>query len=178
MCPIPDGALELDPSVLLYDDETVTDAVLALRDAEGSDRWFLALELEAGGYATARFSKLMTELQAQGKAFLDRPLGELVGSLLTQVSVIVDQDQADYRQAIDLIHASEGGVGVVVREGEFQGVLYVGGLGGPSGGSLRGGPFRSELVSLAGQYIEIPDQGTLSRRRLEARKRGKPSGKP
>lgn len=169
MCPIPDEMLERHRYILMYDDETVMDAIVALRDAEGQDWWRLIVDLEAGGYAVGRFSDLSEPVEAEGADFLKRALGELVGEVLTKVDVIAEKDRADADKVAEQARASDSEVAVLTEGGKLKGIFA------PSA-ALRKGVFESSLVSLAGQYAEIPKQGTLSRRRLETRKQKK--GKP
>ncbi len=171
MCPIPDEMLERHRYILMYDDETVMDAIVALRNADGQDWWRLIVDLETGGYAVGRFSDLSGPVEAQGADFLKRALGELVGEVLAKVDVVAEKAQTDADTIAEQAGASDSEVAVLTEGGEIQGIFA------PSA-ALRKGVFESSLVSLAGQYSEIPKEGTLSRRRLGSKKKkGKPGVK-
>lgn len=151
--------------ILLYDDETVIDAVLALRDREGQDWWYLVVDLEGEGYAAARFSDLTRQVEEEGAPFLERALGSLVGTLLVRVDVVADQERSDLQGVREQAAESDSQMVVVVLADEFKGVIPVGGTRSP------GGPFDEGLVRMAGRYARIPEQGVLSRRRMKAKTR-------
>ncbi len=164
MSAIPDGQIDRYKYILMYDDERVVDAIVTLRDAGGQDWWHLVVDLEGGGYAAAPFSALVNGLEEQGKPFLERPLGELVGTTLAAVEVIVEQAKADLDDIRRRAAESECQIAVVLKEGELRGVLAVGTMR-----SATHGLFDTGLAQLAGRYAELPERGLLSRRRIEAR---------
>jgi hypothetical protein len=141
----------------MYDDETVMDAVIALRDAKGLDWWNLVVDMD-GKYQVAPFSDLSEKVKKDGKGVLEKKLSELSGDPLIEVQVVVDQAAADSDETKDKAAESASHTAVVLSGGEFKGVLSV---GGHRGADLMGGG----LVGLAGQFAEIPSKGVLSRRR-------------
>jgi hypothetical protein len=157
MTPITDQELERYRCILMYDDETVMDAVIALRDAQGLDWWSLVVDMD-GKYRVAAFSDLSAKIKQDGKSLLEKKLGDLPGDSLIEVQVVVDQATADSDETKDKAAESASHTAVVLSGGEFKGVLSV---GGHRGADLMGGG----LVGLAGQYAEIPSKGVLSRRR-------------
>ena len=163
MSAITNGQIDRYKYILMYDDERVVDAIIALRDAGGQDWWHLVIDLEGGGYAAAPFSALASRLEEQGEPLLGRPLGELVGTTLTVVEVTVEQAEADLDDIRRRAAESECRVAVVLKEGELRGVLAVGTMR-----SATPGLFDTGLAQLAGRYAELPERGLLSRRRIEA----------
>lgn len=164
MSPISEEELARHRHILLYDDEPVMNAVISLRDAGGMDWWYLVVDLEEGGYAAARFSDLAAYLDEHGADVLEQPLGDLVGTLLKRVEVIADLEESDSDSVRDQVFKSDSQVAVMKRQAEFKGIL-------PAGVTRSGGLFESELIRLAGQYATIPEKGTLSRRRKQAKKK-------
>lgn len=150
--------------ILMYDDETIVDAAAALRDAQGYDWWHVVADLRNGGYAVARFSDLAAQLKTADEtrraALLSRPLGELVGTVLTKVDVVADQNQESLEALKDRAYRTGSGVVVVVKEGGFKGIIAPGGT--------RSGPMDVGLVSLAGAYATLPEKGLMSKRRRQA----------
>jgi hypothetical protein len=187
MSPIPGTLIRQDGDrcILMYDDETVLDAVIALRNARGEESWHLVVDLEGGGYAAAGFEAVATWVRSQGvenKVFFESLLGALVNSALPRVEVVAEHDRDDLADVQQRILQSAGGVGIVVRAGEFVGILVPTqndsmlaedkeGLSLQSAKrSVTRGLFGSGLLGMASQiYAEIPEKGTLSRRRREAR---------
>ncbi len=159
MAPLTDSDIQRHRYITMYDDERVLDALIALRDAEGMDWWFLIVDIESGGYAAARFSDLEETIR-QGK--VDTLLGELVGDVLKPVEVVVEQGSATLTTVQDLAFKSRAQVAVIEDQGEFRGVVAV---------TSRKGLFDSSLLNLAGDFAAIPQQGVLSRRRMKAKAR-------
>jgi hypothetical protein len=187
MSSIPDTLIRRDGDrcILMYDDETVLDAVIALRNAGGEERWHLVVDLEGGGYAAAHFEAVAAWVRSQGmenRVFFESLLGALVDLALPRVEVVAEHDRDDLADIGQHILQSASGVGVVVRAGEFVGILVPGpdvstlaedkeGLAIQSARrSVTRGLFGSGLLGMASQiYAEIPEKGTLSSRRREAR---------
>jgi hypothetical protein len=162
MKPISDDAVGKHRHILMYDDETVLNAVIALRDAGGQDWWYLVVDLEGGGYAVGQFSDLTALVDAGGEAALQRALGDLVGDILPPVDVVVEQERDDLDAVRDRAADTESRVAVVERGGEFRGIL-------PVAATRGSGLFDAGLVEMAGKYADIPERGTLSRRRKKAK---------
>ncbi len=171
MCPIPDDQIDRHKFVLMYADERVIDAVADLRDAQGQDWWHLVVDLGEGRYAAARFSDLTAGVKAQGETFLTQPLDRLVGSVLLPIAVIAEQDQADLDQVRQRAAETPGHAAAILSGGEFRGIVPAGGTRAP------GGLFDVGLVQLAGQFAEIPEKGTLSRRRMAGKPKKSASSK-
>jgi hypothetical protein len=152
---ITDKVVALNKCILMYDDETLREALLTWRETpDHYDWWHLVVSLEDGGYAVARFADL-----AHHQDRLDEPLRTLVGGALKQVEVVVDQDAATLEATQSQAGGSASQVAVVERDGEFAGVLPVG---------SRRGVFNSSLVNLAGELTPLPE-GVFSPRRLKAK---------
>lgn len=158
---ITDHLVDRNRHLFMYDDERLINALAALRDANGQDWWHLVVSVESGGYAVARFSDLEEPIRQQGAAFLESPLSELVGVALVPVEVVVDQGD-DLERVQDRAFSSRSQVAVVEHDGEFRGIIPV---------ATRKGLFESNLLTLAGEYAAIPQQGVVSRRRLAAKNR-------
>jgi hypothetical protein len=167
MSPISDEQARRYRCVRMYGDESVLDAVAALRDEQGHDWWYLIVELEDGRYAAAPFSKLAVSIQEGGADFLSRPLGELAGDPLPIVEVVKEQTEADARELAELAADTLSSAAVVLCEGDFLGIM-------PAGGTR--GAFDVGIVNLAGRYADLPEAGLLSRRRAKSR-RGRKTGK-
>lgn len=166
MSPIPDALLDRHKYVFMYDDERVMDAIVALRNADGYDWWYLLVDVEEGGYAAARFSALAKSIEEGGAAFLDRQLGELVGEELAPVECIAQQSEADYERVSWLTARSSCPVAVILQGDELRGILPVGGTRGA---------FDVGVINLAGKYAPLPEQGLLSPRRQRPKKKSGPS---
>jgi hypothetical protein len=164
MAGIPDQEIAKYRCILMYDDETVVDAATALRDAQGYDWWHLVADLDAGGYAVARFSDLAAQLrtsdQTRHAMLLNHPLGELVGSVLTKVDIVADQEHESLDTLKDRVCRTRSGVAVIRTEAGFKGIIATGGT--------RSGPMDVGLVSLAGSYAALPEKGLMSKRRRQA----------
>jgi hypothetical protein len=169
MCPLADGAIDKNRYILMYDDESVMDAVIALRDAGGQDWWHLVVDVEGGGYAVGRFADLGQRLETEGAAVLQQTLGELVGTVLKPVEVVVEREAVDLGEAQDRAYDSGGKAAVVLEAGAVRGLVLAG---------VTRGVFDTKLVALAGEYAEIPEKGTLSRRRREAMSKKKEKTPP
>ncbi len=172
MSPISDEQARRYRCVRMYGDESVLDAVAALRDEQGHDWWYLIVELEDGRYAAAPFSTLAVSIQEGGADFLSRPLGDLVGDPLPVVEVVMEQDEADARELAERAADTDSSAAVVLCEGKFLGVM-------PAGGTR--GAFDVGIVNLAGRYADLPEEGLLSRRRAKSRrdrKAGRKDSKP
>ncbi len=159
--------------ILMYDDERVLDALLALHEQAGQDWWFLVVDLEAGGYAVGPFSALAGGLEAGDEAYLERQLGEMVGESLVRAEVVVEQAEADLAEALQRAAERDAPAALVVSAGEVRGVLPVGGVRG----STRG-VFDTGLAQLAGRYAKLPERGLLSRRRALAAGKRRGSSPP
>ncbi len=148
--------------ILMYDDETVLDAVAAYRDDKMAAEWWTLVVDLGGKYAVTTFADVSAKVKEGKKDFLEKTLGGLVGSALKPVDVVVEQASADLAAARDKAAATPSQMVVVVSRGEFKGVI--------SAATSRGGAglFGSELVKLAGQYADLPTTGLVSRRRQEA----------
>jgi len=157
---IPDDILDEYKYVMMYDDERVADALAALRDAGGLDWWYLVVDMEQGGYAVAAFSEMERPLKELGAPFLETLLTALVGSVLRQVEA-AEQDTLSLKEAQQRAYNAPGRALIVEKSGSFRGLIpYV----------TRRGLFESTLIQLAGEYAPLPQQGMLSRRRLQANK--------
>ena len=146
--------------LVMYDDECVADALTALRDGQGMDWWYLVVDLDAGGYAVAPFTALQDPLQNLGATFLQTPLGALVGTLLLAADK-VEQGTISLADARANARAAASKAVIVIQDGEVAGVI-------PSD-TTRQGLFESRLLNLAGELAPLPQQGVLSRRRLQAK---------
>jgi hypothetical protein len=160
MAGIPDDLLDGHKYVLMYDDERVADAVVALRDSKGYDWWYLVVDLTDGQYAVATFGDLQKPLQERGAAFLETPLSALVGSVIKRVET-AEKDTITVNEAQERADHVPGRAIVILTGGEFRGVLPL---------SIHRGLFESSLVQLAGEYAPLPQQGLYSARRLQSRK--------
>ncbi len=158
MSPIHDHELDKYKHILMFDDERVMEAIIALRDASGYDWWHLVVDLGAEGYAAARFSDLDGFVKEEGAMALESALGSLVGPVFAKVDIVVEQDSLSLSETLDRAQNAAGRMAVVVREGEFRGLLVI---------STRRGLFESSLLNLAGEYAEIPKAGMVSPRRLK-----------
>jgi hypothetical protein len=172
MKPITDAQIDRYKFILMYDDETVLDAIITWRDAQGFDWWYLVVDREPGGYAIARYSDLLNAVEDPDEAFLRQPLSSLVGDVLEEAFVVAERSEVTYEQVRELVE-SWGSQAAVIREGgDLRGVLT---FGGTRSAKMRGGVFDSKLLKLAGEkYAEIPP-GTYSPRRAKAmrEKRGR-----
>jgi hypothetical protein len=160
---ISDDDLKRFRSILMYDDETMLQAVAAYRDdKQAADWWLLVVDLGGGKFAAASFADVTAQIKTGQKNFLESPLGRLVGGVLKPVDVVAEQSSSDLAAVREKASVTPSQVLVVVDKGEYKGVV--------SAATTRGGAglFGSELVKLAGEYASIPAQGTLSRRRMEA----------
>jgi hypothetical protein len=148
--------------ILMYDDETMKDAVAAYRDDKMAAEWWTLVVDVGGKYAVTSFADVSARIKDGGKAFLESKLGGLVGTALKTVEVVVEQSGGDLASVRDKASATATQMAVVVDRGEFKGVI--------SAATSRGGAglFGSELVKLAGQYSDLPTTGLVSRRRQEA----------
>lgn|SRR5574341_277577 len=162
MSPIPDDVLDRNKHVLMYDDERVLDALVELRDRQGQDWWHLVVDVEEGGYAITRFGDLSAYIEDNGKAALEQSLGDLVGTELTPVEVIVEQAGSDLDTVRETAFETDSQVVVVTTGGEFRGILPVGGTRSA---------FENRLLTLAGQYATLPDKGLISRRRMKSKEK-------
>lgn len=165
MAGIPEQEIARHRCILMYDDETVADAAAALRDAQqGYDWWHVVVDLAEGGYAVARFSDLAAQLKTAGESkrteLLNRPLVELVGTVLTKVDVVAGQDQESLDALKNRASRTGSGVAVVLDDGGFKGIIATGGT--------RSGAMDVGLVSLAGTYATLPEKGLMSKRRRQA----------
>ncbi len=162
MAGITDEEIDRNRCILMYDDETVADAIAALRDAQGAEWWHLVVDAGSGAYAAAPYSSLTDHIRQEQAAFLGKSLGGLADDVLPTVEVIGDQATSDASALRDKAADSASQVAVITRGGEFRGIL--------TGGATRGaGLFSSDLIGLAGQYAELPKKGLLgSHRRQEA----------
>jgi len=160
--PIPDPDIQKYRCILMYDDETVTDAVVAYRDAKTAAEWWTLVVDTGGKYAVTTFADISAQIKTGHKDFLESPLGKLVGTALKPVDVVVEQASSDLAAVRDKASSTPSQMVVVLAGGEFKGVI--------SAATSRGaaGLFSSDLVSLAGQYAQLPTTGLVSRRRQEA----------
>ena len=160
--PISDQDIQKYRCILMYDDETVKDAVAVYRDDKAAAEWWTLVVDTGGKYAVTTFADVSAQIKTGHKDFLESPLGKLVGTALKPVDVVVEQAGGDLAAARDKASATPSQMVVVLDGGEFKGVI--------SAATSRGGVglFSSELVSLAGQYAELPPTGLVSRRRQEA----------
>ncbi len=166
MAPIPDTLLDRHKYIFMYDDERVLDAIVALRDANGYDWWYLLVDVEESGYAAAPFSALAAGIEESGEAFLNRRLGELVGEELAPVECIAQQSEADYERVSWLTARSSCPVAVIMQGDELRGILPVAGTRGA---------FDVGVINLAGKYAPLPEQGLLSPRRQRPKKKPRPA---
>ena len=148
--------------ILMYDDETVKDAVAAYRDDKMAAEWWTLVVDLGGKYAVTTFADVSAQIKVGKKDFLDSPLSGLVGTALKAVDVVAEQSSNDLAAVRDKASTTTAQMAVIVDQGEFKGVI--------SAATSRGGAglFSSELVSLAGQYADLPATGLVSRRRMEA----------
>ena len=161
---IPDQTVDAYKCILMYDDETVGDAIAALRDEKGLDWWYLVVDLDSAGYAVASFGSLEQPLNERGEPFLTTPLSALVGSLLKKAEA-AEQESLTISDAQIRARDSEEQAVVILSGGEFRGVIpYM----------TRAGMFESHLVTMMGEYAPIQQAGLLSRRRLQSRKKQTP----
>ncbi|MBN1312523.1 MAG: hypothetical protein JXB30_14000 [Anaerolineae bacterium] len=164
MAGIPDQEIAKYRCILMYDDETIIDAAVALRDAQGYDWWHVVTNLSDGGYAVARFSDLAVQLknidEASRVTLFNRPLGDLVGTVLTKVEVVADQEKETIDTLRDRAYRTKSDVVVILTGGDFKGIITTTGT--------RAGPMDVGLVSLAGKYAVLPEKGMMSRRRRQA----------
>ena len=165
MSPISDNDVHKYRCILMYDDETVMDAVRELRDQNGQDWWHLVVDLDGGDYAIAHFTDLSTYVDDKGAEFLDKLLGDLVGEPLIKVDVIAEQDDSNLATVREKTAESDSRVAIIVSGGEFKGIIPMGGT------RSADGAFGGGLVQLAGNYAEIPAKGVLSRRRRRGNKK-------
>jgi len=161
-----DEVLKSYKCLVMYDDEHVADALTALRDGQGMDWWYLVVDLDADGYAVAPFSALQDPLQNLGVAFLQTPLGALVGTVLLSADQ-VEQGAISLADARTKARAAAAKAVVVIQDGDVSGVI-------PSD-TTRQGLFESRLLNLAGELAPLPQQGVLSRRRLQAKNAKSPA---
>jgi hypothetical protein len=165
--PLTAAEINRQPCLLLYDDETLLDAVIALRDAEGHDWWTLVVDTEEGGYAATEFENIVVALGEAGEAALSRTLGSLIPDVLIPVSIVVEAGAVDSDSLKASLYDAPGRVAIITQDGEFQGVIKgqtTRKSAAPSKTIFSGG-----LVQLAGQYAEIPPTGTLSPRRRKSK---------
>ena len=161
MAALTDQEIDRNRCILMYDDETVADAVAALRDAQGAEWWHLVVDTK-GEYGAAPYSSLSDHVKKEQAEFLGKPLGSLVGATLPKVEVTGDQATADGEELKQKAAATASHVAVITKNGEFRGIIS-------AGATRSGGLFSSDLVGLAGQYAELPKKGLLgSKRRQEA----------
>lgn len=148
--------------ILMYDDETVLDAVAAFRDDKMAAEWWTLVVDLGGKYAVTTFADVSAQVKEGKKGFLENPLGKLAAGVLKPVDVVVEQSTADLAAARGKAAGTPSQMVVVISQGEFKGVI--------SAATSRGGAglFGSELVKLAGQYADLPTTGLVSRRRQEA----------
>jgi hypothetical protein len=165
MRPITNEQIDRYKYILMYDDETVLDAIIAWRDSQGFDWWYLVVDREPGGYAIARYSDLLNAVEEPDEAFLLQPLSNLVGGILEEVFVVVERNEATYEKVRELVERQGGQAALIHEEGDLRGVLT---FGGTRSAKMRGGVFDSKLLKLAGEkYAEIPP-GAYSPRRAKA----------
>lgn len=157
MSPITDEQISRYHYVLLDDDATVMDAAVALRDADGADWWCLLVSRAGGGYAAGKFSEVARGLEAEGEPYLHQPLSALVGSVLHDVEVLAEWEQADFDALLAEAADSSCPVAVVMAQGDVRGVVLA-----PTTRRLSArGAFDSGLIQLAGKYAELPEKGLL-----------------
>jgi hypothetical protein len=161
MAGITDQEIDRNRCILMFDDETVADAVAALRDAQGAEWWHLVVDAGGGAYGAAAYSTLSDQLKKEQAAFLSKPLGGLVGSILPKVEVTGDQGASDPNALKEKAAETASHVAVITSSGEFRGILT-------AGATRSAGLFSSDLVGLAGQYAELPKKGLLGSRRRQA----------
>lgn len=165
MKPITSEQIDRYKYILMYDDETVLDAIIAWRDSQGFDWWYLIVDLEPGGYAIARYADLLHMVEEPDEAFLLQPLSSLVGGILIEAHVVVERGDVTYEEVRELAESWDAPAALVQEEGILRGVLT---FGGTRAARMRGGVFDSKLLKLAGEkYAEIPP-GTYSPRRAKA----------
>jgi hypothetical protein len=164
MAGIPDHEIVKYRCILMYDDETIVDAAAALRNEQGYDWWHVVTDLKDGGYAVARFADLAVQIKSADEtkriALLNRPLGELVGTVLARVDIVTDQEKDTLESIRDRTNHTRSGVAVVLTSGSFKGIIATGGT--------RDAPMDVGLVSLAGKYANLPEKGMMSKRRRQA----------
>ncbi len=168
MTPIADQDLSRFRCILMDEEERVIDALAMLSsEADPQDWWYLVVALDSGGYAACHFADLVAPLHRQGAALLQRPLCDLVGSMLIPVTAVVQQDSVTLDEAASRLT-------VVLRGEEFRGIIAP---------AMRG-MFESQLLQMAGSLSPIPDRGVVVRQRLQRRQRrtaqtgAGPSGTP
>ena len=162
---ITDEQIDRYKYVLMYDDETVLDAIITWRNSQGFDWWYLVVDRESGGYAIARYNDLLYAVEEPDETFLLQPLSNLVGGILEEVLVVVERNEATYEEVRELVESWGGQAALIREDGVLRGVLT---FGGTRAARMRGGVFDSKLLKLAGEkYAEIPP-GTYSPRRAKA----------
>jgi len=160
MAGITDQEIDRNRCILMYDDETVADALAALRDAQGAEWWHLVVDA-GGAYGAATYSSLSDQLKKEQAAFLSKSLGALVGGVLPKVETMGDQAASDPAAIKDKAASTASHVAVITASGEFRGILT-------AGATRSAGLFSSDLVGLAGQYAELPKKGLLGSKRRQA----------
>jgi hypothetical protein len=146
--------------ILMYDDETMLDAVVAYRDQPDAAEWWTLVVDLGEKYAVTTFAGVTTAIKIGKQGFLESPLGKLVGTALKPVDVVAEQSSSDLAALRDRAAETPSQTAVIVSEGEFKGII--------SAATSRGGLFGSELVRLAGEYAPLPTTGLVSRRRHDA----------
>ncbi|MBN1426814.1 MAG: hypothetical protein JXB07_00420 [Anaerolineae bacterium] len=164
MTGIPDQEIAKYRCILMYDDETVVEAATALRNEKGYDWWHIVTDLRDGGYAVARFSDLAVRIreadETRRSVLLGCCLVDLVGTVLSKVEVVADQEKETLDTVRERAYRTKNGVVVILADGDFKGIIDTQGT--------RSGPMDVGLVSLAGAYATLPEKGMMSKRRKQA----------
>jgi hypothetical protein len=150
--------------ILMYDDETINDAVAQYsKTPDAAEWWTLVIDL-GGRFAVTSFAAVTAHIKQDQKVFLESSLGKVAGTF-KPVDIVAEQSSSDLADVKRKAGETPSQTAVVVDRGEFKGII--------SAGATRGGLFGSELVKLAGQYADLPTTGLLSPRRkaaIEAKK--------